>query len=71
MNVTESTLEGVVIIEPARGYFFEHFFKREFEEKVCEINFVQDNDSMSSYGVMSGLHFQAPSLHLEQTCALR
>ena len=65
MNVIKTKLDGVVIIEPRvftdpRGYFFESFFQREFEEKVRKINFVQDNESMSSYGVMRGLHFQAP-----------
>ena len=65
MEVIKTPIEGVVIIEPkvfkdARGYFFESFSHREFEEKVCKINFVQDNESMSSYGVMRGLHFQAP-----------
>ena len=65
MEVIKTTIEGVVIIEPkvfkdARGYFFESFSQREFEEKVRKINFVQDNESMSSYGVMRGLHFQAP-----------
>jgi len=54
-----------VIIEPrvfedARGYFFESFSQREFDEKVRKINFVQDNESMSQYGVMRGLHFQRP-----------
>lgn len=63
MNVIKTDIEGVVIIEPrvftdARGYFFESFSQREFEEKVRKINFVQDNESMSSYGVMRGLHFQ-------------
>ncbi len=65
MNVIKTDIEGVVIIEPtvfrdARGYFFESFSQREFEEKVRPVNFVQDNESMSSYGVMRGLHFQAP-----------
>lgn len=65
MNVIKTAIEGVVIIEPrvftdARGYFFESFSQREFEEKVRKINFVQDNESMSSYGVMRGLHFQRP-----------
>ena len=65
MNIIKTAIEGLVIIEPkvfgdARGYFFESFSQREFEEKVCKINFVQDNESMSSYGVMRGLHFQAP-----------
>ena len=61
MEVIKTDIEGVVIIEPkvfddARGYFFESFSQREFEEKVRKINFVQDNESMSSYGVMRGLH---------------
>ena len=65
MEVIKTAIEGVVIIEPkvfhdARGYFFESFSQREFDEKVCKINFVQDNESMSSYGVMRGLHFQRP-----------
>lgn len=65
MNVVKTDIEGVVIIEPSlfkddRGYFFESFSQREFEEKVRKINFVQDNESMSSYGVMRGLHFQRP-----------
>ena len=65
MNVIKTGIEGLVIIEPkvfgdARGYFFESFSQREFEEKVRKINFVQDNESMSSYGVMRGLHFQIP-----------
>jgi len=65
MNIIKTKIEGLVIIEPkvfkdARGYFFESFSQREFEEKVRKINFVQDNESMSSYGVMRGLHFQRP-----------
>ena len=65
MDVIKTEIDGVVIIEPkifgdARGYFFESFSQREFEEKVRKINFVQDNESMSSYGVMRGLHFQRP-----------
>lgn len=65
MEVIKTNIDGVVILEPrifedSRGYFFESFSLREFEEKVCPINFVQDNESMSSYGVMRGLHFQRP-----------
>ncbi len=65
MNVIETSIAGVFIIEPrvfndARGYFFESFSQREFEQKVRRINFVQDNESMSSFGVMRGLHFQRP-----------
>ena len=70
MNVIKTNIDGALIIEPkvfsdARGYFFESFSQREFDEKVAPIlghtiNFVQDNESMSSYGVMRGLHFQRP-----------
>lgn len=65
MEVINTAIDGVVIIEPKvfkdqRGYFFESFSQREFEAKVRKINFVQDNESMSSYGVMRGLHFQRP-----------
>ncbi len=70
MEVIKTAIDGVLIIEPkvfgdSRGYFFESFSQREFDEKVApilghKINFVQDNESMSSYGVMRGLHFQAP-----------
>ncbi len=65
MEVIKTAIEGVMIIEPrifkdARGYFFESYSQGEFEEKIGKINFVQDNESMSSYGVMRGLHFQRP-----------
>ena len=65
MDVIKTTIDGVLIIEPrifedARGYFFESFSQREFDEKVGKIAFVQDNESKSSYGVMRGLHFQRP-----------
>lgn len=66
MEVKKTDIEGVLIIEPkvfgdARGYFLESFNAKEFAEKTgLNINFVQDNESMSSYGVMRGLHFQRP-----------
>ncbi len=65
MEVIKTSIEGVVIIEPRvfgdeRGYFFESFSHSEFDEKVRPVRFVQDNESMSSYGVMRGLHFQKP-----------
>ncbi len=65
MNVIKTAIDGLVIVEPRvfkdeRGYFFESFSQREFDEKVGHIIFVQDNESMSSYGVMRGLHFQRP-----------
>lgn len=66
MEVIKTEIEGVVIIEPRifhdeRGYFYESFSQREFEEKVCKTVFVQDNQSKSSYGVLRGLHFQKAS----------
>ena len=65
MEVIETNIDGVLIVEPkvfedVRGYFFESFSQRAFEQKVRKINFVQDNESKSVYGVMRGLHFQAP-----------
>lgn len=65
MEVIKTGIEGVVIIEPrifkdARGYFFESYSQREFEQKIGKIDFCQDNESMSTYGVMRGLHFQRP-----------
>jgi dTDP-4-dehydrorhamnose 3,5-epimerase len=65
MNIIQTEIPGVIIIEPrifedARGYFFESFSQREFDEKVGPVIFVQDNESKSSYGVMRGLHFQRP-----------
>ena len=65
MNIIKTKIEGLLIIEPrifedSRGYFFESFSQREFDEKVGKITFVQDNESKSCYGVMRGLHFQRP-----------
>lgn len=70
IEVIKTDIDGVLIIEPkvfgdARGYFFESFSQRDFDEKVApilghKIIFVQDNESMSTYGVMRGLHFQRP-----------
>ena len=71
MNVIKTKIEGLYIIEPqvfkdARGYFFESFSQRDFDEQIAipligkPLIFVQDNESMSSYGVMRGLHFQRP-----------
>lgn len=63
MKVIQTAIPGVVIIEPRifndeRGYFFESFSQRDFNQEVREIHFVQDNESKSSYGVLRGLHFQ-------------
>lgn len=65
MNVRQTYIPEVVIIEPKifgdeRGYFYESFSQREFEEKVLCTTFVQDNQSFSRYGVLRGLHFQKP-----------
>lgn len=65
MEVIKTPIDGVLIIKPkvfedARGYFFESYNKREFDEKVGVVDFVQDNQSKSSRGVMRGLHFQRP-----------
>ncbi len=65
MELINTGIEGVVIIEPrifkdSRGYFFESYSKREFDEKVRPVDFVQDNESCSTRGVMRGLHFQRP-----------
>lgn len=63
MKVIDTEIKDVKIIEPTvfgdhRGYFFESFSQKEFEEKVCKTTFVQDNESKSKYGVLRGLHFQ-------------
>ena len=63
MNVIKTAIDGVVIIEPRlfpdeRGYFFESYEKKEFEAKVRPINFIQDNESRSSYGVLRGIHYR-------------
>lgn len=66
MNVIKTEIDGVLILEPkvfgdSRGYFFESFNAKDFKEATgLDVNFVQDNESMSSYGVMRGLHFQLP-----------
>lgn len=65
MNIIETDIKGVMIIEPRlfsdeRGHFFESFNQNIFVEEVCKTMFVQDNESKSSYGVIRGLHFQKP-----------
>lgn len=65
MNLIKTDIDGVVIIEPrvfsdTRGYFFESFNKKEFEDNIGKVDFVQDNESCSTHGVMRGLHFQRP-----------
>ncbi len=65
MNIIETPIPGLLIIEPRvfadpRGYFFESFNQQEFSQKVGPVQFVQDNESRSTRGVMRGLHFQRP-----------
>ena len=63
MKVIKTDIKGVVVIEPKlfkdnRGYFYESFNVKEFNDKVASVNFVQDNESKSSYGVLRGIHYQ-------------
>jgi dTDP-4-dehydrorhamnose 3,5-epimerase len=63
MQFLTTSIAGVNIIEPkvfndARGYFFEAWKKKEFEEHIGSVDFKQDNESKSSYGVLRGLHYQ-------------
>lgn len=65
MDVIKTDIEGVVILKPrifedSRGYFYESYNKAVFDREVAPIDFVQDNQSMSTRGVMRGLHFQVP-----------
>lgn len=65
INVIKTDIEGVLIIEPkvfgdSRGYFFESWSQKDFDGFVRPVKFVQDNESMSTYGVMRGFHFQTP-----------
>jgi dTDP-4-dehydrorhamnose 3,5-epimerase len=66
MEIQKFDIEGLLLIKPKvfgdeRGYFFESFNQKRFEEAVGEtVNFIQDNESKSSYGVLRGLHFQRP-----------
>lgn len=70
MNVIQTAIAGVLILEPrvfedARGYFFESFSQRDFNAQAApllgrSVTFVQDNESMSAYGVVRGLHYQKP-----------
>ena len=63
MEYKKTNIEGVYIIEPrvfndSRGYFFEAWKKEEFEANIGKVDFIQDNESKSSYGVLRGIHFQ-------------
>jgi len=63
MNYVQTEIDGVWVIEPkvfddARGYFMEAYKKEEFDKNIKEVNFIQDNESKSSFGVLRGLHYQ-------------
>jgi dTDP-4-dehydrorhamnose 3,5-epimerase len=63
MNFIETEIKGLWIIEPkviedARGYFIESYKKETFDKRIGKIDFIQDNESKSSFGVLRGLHFQ-------------
>lgn len=63
MNYIQTEIDGVWVIEPKvftddRGYFMEAFKKEEFEKNIGEVDFIQDNESKSSFGVLRGLHYQ-------------
>ena len=65
MEILDTDIEGPKILKPrifndSRGYFFESYSKRCFDEEIAKVDFVQDNQSRSSYGVIRGLHFQRP-----------
>ncbi len=65
INIINTEIEGIIIIEPQlfcdeRGYFCETFRESDFREKVCDITFVQENEASSKRGVIRGLHFQNP-----------
>lgn len=65
MEVIKTKIEGLYILEPRvfkdpRGYFFESYSKRDFDEAIGKVDFVQDNESCSTKGVLRGLHFQKP-----------
>jgi dTDP-4-dehydrorhamnose 3,5-epimerase len=65
MEFIENDLPGLITIKPkvfkdSRGYFFEVFNQKEFEAQIGKVDFVQDNESKSTFGVLRGLHFQRP-----------
>ena len=80
MEIIKTSIDGMLIIEPrvfkdSRDYFFESFSQREFDVQVSpilghSINFVQVNESMSSYGVMQGFHYQVCLIHRANLCAV-
>ena len=67
MNYIQTEIDGVWLIEPRvfsdeRGYFMEAYKKEEFEANIGPVNFIQDNESKSSFGVLRGLHYQKENI---------
>ena len=67
MEFKETEIQGVYVIEPrvfndARGYFFEAWKREAFKANIGDVEFIQDNESKSSYGVLRGLHYQKGAL---------
>ena len=65
INIIDTNIEDVKIIDPQihndnRGYFFESYNKEEFFQKIGKINFIQDNESSSFFGILRGIHYQMP-----------
>lgn len=65
MKFIETSIKDLFVIQPqifedSRGYFFESYTQKSFEENNLKVSFVQDNQSLSQKGVLRGLHFQAP-----------
>ena len=63
MEYIETDIKDVIIVQPKvfnddRGYFFESWKKDDFEKHVGQVDFIQENESKSSYGVLRGLHYQ-------------
>ncbi len=73
MEFIEQSIPGVFVIEPKkfgdnRGYFMETYRQDLFEAKVGKVDFVQDNESRSSYGVLRGMHFQRENFRRQNLC---
>lgn len=65
MNIIKTEISDLIIIEPnifkdQRGYFFESFNQEKFKKEIANVDFIQDNESKSTFGVLRGLHFQKP-----------
>ena len=76
MKFIPQSIPDIILIQPevhgdSRGYFVETFRQNEFEQAISRrINFIQDNESKSSKGVLRGLHFQLPPFAQSKFCLL-